>query len=341
MTASSPLFRGDPAGLMDPRGRFAVPAANQAIRWQRMPRFVPVTTSGGNFSNRAACGVRPGEIFAVEWRNHLLPAQFLQQGCLNTANFSKEPNPMAQNTLPSGIHDLMWLGVRMLSGRETYGLWLKLGTADDLRTALAEMRESEAAWAIARSRKAAAGERNTRADEALTAWLAKARLVMMLARGGEWSERWLETGFVQRSTQVPKRLGARIEVAHGVIAFLTAHPETEVPFAQVTAAAGQAIVAELQAAQKALRETTSTADPCKRRRDAAEKALRWQMRGTRIMVSGVLDKADARWLAFGLKIPNPSAKVPLRRALLPGASEVIATGEFAQALPENPAQAVA
>ena len=200
----------------------------------------------------------------------------------------------------------------MLAGRETHGPWLRLGLAEEFRTALAEMRAAEAAFAGARARKAEAGRRALAADVALTGWLAKARLVLMLALGSEWSERWVAAGFTHCGTNVPKRLGARLELARCVVAFLAKYPGFAVAFAGVTAEAGRAVYEEIAAAGGEWREAASAAGKLKRVRDAAEKTLRWRMRGTVLMLSAALDKGDPRWLAFGLNRPQPDAPAPLR-----------------------------
>ena len=141
-------------------------------------------------------------------------------------------------------------------------------------------------------------------------WLAKARLILMVALGSEWSARWLAAGFTHRGTNVPKRLGARIELARSVAEFFQAHPGFAVPFAGVTASAGHALHGESTAAAREMRETAREAGECKRHRDAAEKHLRRKMRCTVLMLSAMLDENDPRWLAFGLNIPKPHAPAP-------------------------------
>src|SRR5882724_9646494 len=120
---------------------------------------------------------------------------------------------MAHNTLPSRIGDLLSLAEGMAQGLETHGPWLGITQipVGEFRRVLDEVRNTAAAWSAARSAKADAQSRMSAADEALTAWLAKARLVMMLARGAKWSERWIEAGFTHRRMNVPKRVGSRVE----------------------------------------------------------------------------------------------------------------------------------
>src|SRR5260370_22016909 len=108
--------------------------------------------------------------------------------------------------------------------------------ADELRRIVDEVKKAEAAWSAAKSAKASAQTRTTAADEALTAWLAKARLVVMLARGEKWAERWIETGFTHSRMNVPKRVGSRVELARRLVAFLALQPAMGVRCAGVPAA---------------------------------------------------------------------------------------------------------
>jgi hypothetical protein len=236
---------------------------------------------------------------------------------------------MAANTLPSGIADLFLLGGRMHAGLETHGPWLKLVFATDFGGYLHEARETENAYAVARARQAAAGQRFATADERLTAWLAKARLVVMLALGGSWSERWLGAGFTHRQTNVPKRLAARIELGRRLVTFLADHPEYAVPFAGVTAEEAFAVYEEIKNAEREVRAARIEAAQCKLLRDAAEKRLRRKMRCVVLLLTAQLGKGDARWLAFGLNRPKRGARA---RVICPGVdAEIIPLPETAPA----------
>ena len=71
-----------------------------------------------------------------------------------------------------------------------------------------------------------------------------------------------------------------------------------------------------------MRDTARAAGECLRARDAAEKRLRRQMRGTVLMLSAALDRSDPRWRVFGLHIPAPDAPARPRRTL-PSPAEVV------------------
>ena len=83
-----------------------------------------------------------------------------------------------------------------------------------------------------------------------------------------------------------------------------------------------------------MRDTARAAGECLRVRDAAEKRLRWLMRGTRLMLSAALDRSDPRWHAFGLHIPAPHAPARPRRTTATPAEVVRLTPEPASSLRE-------
>jgi hypothetical protein len=216
---------------------------------------------------------------------------------------------MSHNPLPSGINDLLLLADRITHGLEMHGPWLEMTQipADELRRIRDEVRKADTAWSAARSAKASAESRMTAADEALTAWLTKARLVVMLARGAKWSEQWIETGFTHRGMNIPKRIEPRIALARRLVVFLALHPDFGVPFADVTAARGRSIYERMIQLRAHLDVTTADCTMNKRQRDAAERALRRTIRQVILMIGSTIAPADPRWLAFGLNRPAPNS----------------------------------
>ena len=225
---------------------------------------------------------------------------------------------MPANTLPSGIKDLFSLADRILAGLRVHGPWLRIDLERILSEMLREARETECEWAAARARTAVGRRRFAAADAALTAWLAKARLTVMLALGSTWSEEWLEAGFAHRQTHVPKRLAERMELAHCLTVFFARHRELEGPFAKVNAAFALATYTEIVAAEMEKRAASTHAKRCKHARDVAEKSLRRQMHCVVTLLSLALRPNDLRWLQFGLNQPNPDAPVeePRRKRTL-------------------------
>jgi hypothetical protein len=183
---------------------------------------------------------------------------------------------MGHNALPSGINDLLSLAERMAHELEAHGPSLEMThvSAGEFRRIINELRAAATAWTAARSAKASVQVRMTAADEALSEWLARARLVVMLARGSKWSERWVETGFTHRATNVPTRIDLRIALARRLVVFLALHPDFAVPFAGVTAARGRPLYERMIQSRAALEMATTECLLSRRQRDAAVRVLR-------------------------------------------------------------------
>ena len=205
---------------------------------------------------------------------------------------------MRRHTLPCQLSDLLPFAERIANELDTHGRWFEMIgiRADELRRIVDQVKKAEAAWSAAKSAKASAQTRTTAADEALTAWLAKARLVVMLARGEKWSERWIEAGFTHRRMNVPKRVGSRVELARRLVVFLALQPEFGVRFADVTATEGRSIYTRVIQTRYGLEKATADCIMTKRQRDAAERIVRHTLR--RVALN--LPSNDSHLLAFGL-----------------------------------------
>jgi len=230
---------------------------------------------------------------------------------------------MGQNTLPSGINDLLLLADRIAQGLELHRPWFQMAQIppDEFRRRLDEVRKADNAWSDTKTAKVSAQVRMTTANKALTAWLAKARLAMMLARGTKWSERWIETGFTHGATNVPKGIEPRIALARRVVFFLSLHPKFGVPFAEVTAGRGRSLYERMIRAREALAVATTHCITNKRQRDAAERILRRTMHQVVLMLQATIAPDDPRWIAFGLKelVPDSPRKRRIDRRGVGGA----------------------
>jgi hypothetical protein len=176
--------------------------------------------------------------------------------------------------------------------------------AAELRVALSNFQERAAALAALRSEKAAARKWMNAAGEALTNWLGKARLAVMLARGVQWSEAWLEAGFTHRATSVPKAIGARIELAWRVLGFLARNPQLGVAHANVTASHGRKLYDDMVNARQVRRQLIVECNHARIARNTAERMLRHQMRQVMALLTTNVKPNDPCWQAFGLNQPR-------------------------------------
>jgi hypothetical protein len=200
----------------------------------------------------------------------------------------------------------MQLGETMADALERHGPWLRMMemNATELREAVETLRKSETAFVTLRSEKAAAGKWVNAADQAMIDWLGKARLAVMLARGTKWSETWLDAGFIHHSTDVPKAIAPRLELARRVVDFFARNPQFGVAHAKVTATYGRKAYDDAVGAQRVRRQLIAECINAKKLRDVAEKELRRNMGHVVRMLSASIKPNDARWFAFGLNQPQ-------------------------------------
>jgi hypothetical protein len=215
---------------------------------------------------------------------------------------------LRMQTVPTVVKDLLSLGQHVANGLETYSLWLGMTQtpSSEFRRILDETEKAEAAWSDAENTRVHSQARMAAADEDLTAWLTKARLVVMLARGEKWSERWIETGFAHRATNVPKRIDTRIKLARKVVVFLALHPEYGVSFADVTAVRGRSIYERMIQARAASDLAGGSCTMKKRLLNAAKRVLRSTIYQVIRTLDFTIAPNDPRWLAFGLNQPITS-----------------------------------
>jgi hypothetical protein len=239
------------------------------------------------------------------------------------------------NTLPSGIHDLMRLGGEMAEGLGLHGPWLRMTQTPEpaFRAMLERLRQAEMRYGEARAAKGDAGKESTAADKVLTHWLTRARGFLTAFFGRKWSEGWLQIGASSRSTAIPKRMEPRIALARGVVDYFAKNPKHAYPVASLTAKEGEAIRERLVRAQRDLRMAKADCIVKKRARDAAERTLRRKMRQVVVILGVSIRRDDARWLDFGLNRSQRSLGEK-RPAGLPAAGIIVETAALLS--PETP-----
>jgi hypothetical protein len=217
---------------------------------------------------------------------------------------------MKDNYIPD---NLLSSANALLHGLEIHGTWIDASYSfiPLLNSKIYELQEAFTAAETAETTKAIAADRLMMADRVLKAWLTKARLVVMLARGARWSESWIHTGFVDRRTRVPKQLQARLDLAKALVAFFARHPELGVPFAEVTAARGRAICERAAQSSEMLGLAKKDCTVMNQRCRLAAADLRNTMRKVVAWLKTHVEGPDPRWADFGFAVP--AAKKHCRR----------------------------
>ena len=220
----------------------------------------------------------------------------------------------------NGTNALLQFAERMTRGAESHisDLMLAGRWAAVLHAKMDRLQETAAAFGSAHNTRTLAIKRLALADKVLRTWLAKARLVVMLARGSRWSESWTHTGFTNRRTRVPRRLDDRIVLARALVSFFARHPEYGVAFAEITAARGRAIYERVVQSGEMLEFAKNECSAARRHREAAETDLRNTMREISSELKTQLDESDPSWTDFGFAPKQPRkgglGHSPLRRA---------------------------
>ena len=169
---------------------------------------------------------------------------------------------------------------------------------ETLQQAMSAAENAKAATRLARHRL-------SHSDKSLKTWLSNARLVVMLARGPRWSEAWINTGFVDRQTAVPKKTEGRVELARAAVAFFARHPQYGVPFAEVTAVRGRAIYDRVVQSRQMLELAQEDLNKARQERRKAEVALRNLLRQVLGAIAATLPEYHSARLDFGLTIRRP------------------------------------
>jgi hypothetical protein len=240
-----------------------------------------------------------------------------KNGLWHRGCFGKETGPdgrqksklmKTDNTLPSGIHDLMKLADDMAGGLKRHGPWLQMTQTPEaeFRALLGRLRQTEAPYGEARAAQARAGEESIAADGALTAWLVRTRAFLTIFLGRRWSVRWLPVAGAGGRTCIPKRIEPRLALAGGILEFLAANPKCTLPGAGITPENGAALRGRLVQARRDFQAAKAESRARKEARDAAERALRQKMRQVVVILGVSITPGDARWLHFGLNRPRQS-----------------------------------
>jgi hypothetical protein len=141
-------------------------------------------------------------------------------------------------------------------------------------------------------------------DDALSAWLGKARAVLTTFFGTRWSTMWAQAGFINLSTAVPSTITDRLALAQRVTAFFSANPSYEAASLGVTAVVGSALRDAAVAGQQAVSAASMMAKQQMAARSDAMDALTNPMRLLVRILTALLTPDDPRWQAFGLTMPS-------------------------------------
>ena len=213
---------------------------------------------------------------------------------------------MATNPLPTTCSQLCALGITMSSGLVSLGATLGITqvTPVAFQSALTAFSNADNAFNAARTNRGAASAAQMGATDELMTWLLKARTVLAGRLGLRWSEAWVEAGFTNASTAIPRNAEGQVALAASLTNYFTVHPDFQVGSMEVTAARASALRDAVLLAESAWMMADIAAKSAKTVRTTAGAALTVLMRNVIKALQIALAPMDPRWEQFGLNLPG-------------------------------------
>jgi hypothetical protein len=141
-------------------------------------------------------------------------------------------------------------------------------------------------------------------DSNAKAMIGHARLVLVNRYGQRWSQQWVQTGFPDQSTAVPRTQDKRFALCLSLQNYFTANPTHENAGMGATAALAGACHAAISDAREDINDFTTSAATDLRAYETAWLNLQSKIRGFIGEVAELLTVDDPRWHAFGLSAPS-------------------------------------
>jgi hypothetical protein len=205
--------------------------------------------------------------------------------------------------LPRSANDLLQFGAQFARAIESHRHDLPLGeVASNLYPMLEQLRNRIDDLVSANSTRQMSTQRLVLSNKALEDWLAKARLVITLARAAR-PDASAQSGFADRTFRIPRRLSDRIAVARSLVSFFARRPEFGVAFAEVTAAKGRALYERVVQSGEMLQLAKSDCELIRQQQTAIATEMRQILRRAVSLLKTQLNGSDVRRTDFGL-IPS-------------------------------------
>lgn len=213
---------------------------------------------------------------------------------------------MSENRIPSSAPDLIHLGTNLLAGLNSLGETLGITQVPPatFEFALQDFVACENSFNALRSAKTAASTAWVQGQQALRAWLEVTRSVLAGRFGPRWSGLWVQAGFNDHSTAVPRTAADQLALAQTLALFFTAHPTYEVAGMLVTAARATTLRNTALAAEQALAAAEVNASTQWDTRTTSREALVGLVRTVIAVLKRTLEPLDPRWTTFGLNKPG-------------------------------------
>ncbi len=217
---------------------------------------------------------------------------------------------MACNNIPQSYPSLIVHMTEAEGGANTYGstLPLLINTAIAIGEDRAMLITGQTEYRQARKALVSLfAARRTAVTEAYD-FCFTARSVLEKYLGREWTEAWVDTGWML-TLAIPQSFEGLYELSLSLVSYFTENPTQENEELGVTIIAAQAVVNNLTTTNQAVNNADAVSGLRKDTRDEKFKAARKRLSGLCKELSQRLDDMDPRWRAFGLNMPG-AATVP-------------------------------
>lgn len=217
---------------------------------------------------------------------------------------------MACNRIPQSYPSLVVHITEAEGGAERVGstVPLLINTVESIGEDRAWLLSAQQAYRAARAALVPLRAARRTAMSDATEFAAKARGVLEVYLGRDWSEAWLETGWVA-NLAIPVSFDELYELSVSLKGYFTAHPAQTNEVLGVTLAAVSEVVDDLTDANDALNAGDALQLAKRDVKNAKQKAVRKRLSSLCKELSVRLEDMDPRWRDFGFNMPG-AATVP-------------------------------
>jgi len=213
---------------------------------------------------------------------------------------------MNSNAIPKRWDLLSTLATDMMDGYTKCPVALNLNSKTpaliqvDLDAAIA----ARTAYQKSRSKRGeSVGPEYKAAVAATDEFFGKAKKALAAHLGDQWNESWIEAGFVNRSTRLPKTASGREQLIKDLAAYFADHPGYELPTITVTAARAKELQLALTETRSSTKSHKGDQGTLRDARDAAVATLRRRLSSVVTELRVHLADDSPLWKAFGLTAP--------------------------------------
>jgi hypothetical protein len=215
---------------------------------------------------------------------------------------------MAQNPIPTSISELLSLAELCLNGIATKGASIGLlqWTTANFNPKVTALQTKQSVFEAKRALTLGEYDGLHSAEAALRAYLLTGRKLLSVSWGDEWNTQWVQGGWDNHTTAVPRKLAPLKSIGLAVKNLLTADISYEVETARIvfTALGLGTLLTPLGVAETTVAAAKSAQKSAGDDRGTAEETLRTALRSLIDVLAGLIPPDSPIWDDFGLNRPG-------------------------------------